>query len=260
MAETVLLSREGPVAVVTLNRPQVRNALGPQMVEALRDALTRLAEDRSVRAAVLTGSGPAFSAGADLDSLRAMRTASPPENEADSRRLMALYRTAATFPRPLVGAVAGPALAGGCGLATTCDVILAGPRARFGYPEVRIGFVAAMVLVFLARQVGERTAREWLLSGRPLSAEEARSVGLVHRVVPEEELLPEAVRLAASLAEGAPSSLALTKELLWHTSGLPVERALHLARVLNVFARTSPDMREGLDAFFEKRSPSWPGL
>lgn len=259
MAEAVLLSRQGPVAVVTLNRPEVRNALGPEMVGALGEALARLAEDPSVGAAVLTGTGPAFSAGADLATLRALRDASPPENDADSRRLLALYRAAATFPRPLVGAVSGPALAGGCGLATTCDVILAGPRARFGYPEVRVGFVAAMVLVFLARQVGERTARELLLSGRALTAEEACASGLVHRVVPEEELLPEAVRLAATLAEGAPSSLALTKELLWHTSGLPMDRALHLARVLNVFARTGSDMREGLDAFFEKRRPSWPG-
>jgi len=259
MTEAVVLSREGPVAVVTLNRPEVRNALGPEMVEALGKVLQSLAEDPAVRAVVLTGAGSAFSAGADLGALRALRDATPPENDADSRRLLALYRAAATFPRPLVGAVAGPALAGGCGLATTCDVILAGPRARFGYPEVRIGFVAAMVLVFLARQVGERTARELLLSGRALTAEEACAAGLVHRVVPEEELLPAAVRMAASLAEGAPSSLALTKELLWHTSGLPVERALHLARVLNVFARTGPDMREGLDAFFEKRSPTWPG-
>jgi methylglutaconyl-CoA hydratase len=259
MTEAVVLSREGPVAVMTLNRPEVRNALGPEMVEALGKVLQSLAGDPAVRAVVLTGAGSAFSAGADLGALRTLRNATPAENDADSRRLLALYRAAATFPRPLVGAVAGPALAGGCGLATTCDVILAGPRARFGYPEVRIGFVAAMVLVFLARQVGERTARELLLSGRALTAEEACAAGLVHRVVPEEELLPAAVRMAASLAEGAPSSLALTKELLWHTSGLPVERALHLARVLNVFARTSPDMREGLDAFFEKRSPSWPG-
>lgn len=258
MTQAVLLSREGPVAVVTLNRPEVRNALGPEMVEALREALSRLAEDPSARAAVLAGSGPAFSAGADLGALRALRQATPRENDADSRRLLALYREAATFPKPLVGAVHGPALAGGCGLATTCDVILAGPRARFGYPEVRIGFVAAMVLVFLARQVGERRARELLLSGRTLSAEEAAAAGLVHRVVEEENLLSEAVRLAASLAKGAPSSLALTKELLWHTSGLPMERALRLAKVLNVFARTGPDMREGLEAFFERRRPSWP--
>lgn len=258
MAEPVVLSREGPVAVVTLNRPEVRNALGPEMVEALRGALNRLSADPSVRAAVLTGAGSAFCAGADLGALRALRSASPVENDADSRRLMDLYRTAATFPRPLVGAVGGPALAGGCGLVTVCDVVIASPGAVFGYPEVRIGFVAAMVLVFLSRQVGERLARELLLSGRTLAAEEARAAGLVHRVVPEVELLPEALRLAASLAQGAPSSLALTKELLWHTSGLPMDRALHLARVLNVFARTSPDMQEGLGAFFEKRRPSWP--
>jgi methylglutaconyl-CoA hydratase len=164
----------------------------------------------------------------------------------------------ATFPKPVVGAVNGPALAGGCGLASACDVLLAAPQATFGYPEVRIGFVAAMVLVFLSRQLGERLARELLLTGRTMTAEEAREAGLVHRVIESDRLTEEAVAFAENLTSGAPASLALTKELLWHTSGLPAGCALSLAETVNVFARTTPDMQEGLSAFFGKRRPSWP--
>ncbi|MEW5764745.1 MAG: enoyl-CoA hydratase/isomerase family protein [Acidobacteriota bacterium] len=260
MAESILLSeRRGAVVRLTLNRPERRNALGPDLVAALTEALRSLSSEDSVRAVVLTGAGTAFCAGADLEYLEQLRSASVAENADDSRRLKTLYRALSTFPKPIVGAVDGPALAGGCGLASACDVLLASPRASFGYPEVRIGFVAAMVLVFLARQLGDRLARELLLTGRTLTAEEAREAGLVHRVLPSDRLTEEALAVAENLASGAPSSLALTKELLWHTSGLPTGSALSLAETVNVFARTTPDMQEGLSAFFAKRRPSWPG-
>jgi methylglutaconyl-CoA hydratase len=259
MEPSILATHPRPgVLLLTLNRPESRNALGPELVAALTGALRSLAGDASVRAVVLTGAGPAFCAGADLKYLDGLRTASLPENAGDSRRLKALYQALATFPKPIVGAVNGPALAGGCGLASACDVLLASPGATFGYPEVRIGFVAAMVLVFLSRQLGERLARELLLTGRTLAAEEAREAGLVHRVIEGDALMDEAAAFAGRLAEGAPASLALTKELLWHTSGLPAGCALSLAETANVFARTTPDMREGLSAFFAKRRPSWP--
>lgn len=259
MAEPILLlERRGAVARLTLNRPERRNALGPDLVAALTDALRSLASDVSVRAVVLTGAGTAFCAGADLEYLERLRAASVAENAQDSRRLRTLYEALVTFPKPVVGAVNGPALAGGCGLASACDVLLAAPQATFGYPEVRIGFVAAMVLVFLSRQLGERLARELLLTGRAMTAEEAREAGLVHRVIEGHRLEEEALAFAENLASGAPASLALTKELLWHTSGLPAGCALCLAETVNVFARTTPDMQEGLSAFFAKRRPSWP--
>ncbi len=258
MADPVLVSFPGrSVAVVTLNRPDVRNALNTELVDGLTTTLEGLRTKPEVRCVVITGSGSAFCAGADLASLKALQTASLSDNDKDCRRLMDFYRRLATFPRPVIGAVNGPALAGGCGLASLCDVLVASPSAKFGYPEVRIGFVAAMVLVFLARQLGERLARELLLTGRMVDAEEARSMGLVNRVVPAESLIEDAVGLAEKIASSAPASLSLTKELLWHTSGMPVEKALETAARVNVFARQNPEMQEGLSAFLEKRKPKW---
>jgi methylglutaconyl-CoA hydratase len=253
----LLLERRGAIALLTLNRPDRRNALSPDLADALSEAAASLGADASVRAAVLTGAGDCFCAGADLASLKALRQATLQENRSDSARFLRLFRSLATFPKPLVAAVNGPALAGGCGLATCCDVILASPSASFGYPEVRVGFVAAMVLVLLARQLGDRRAREMLLTGTAFSSEEAVSLGLASGIVPSESLVREALSRAEKLAAGAPGALALTKELLWSTSGLSLGAALGLAATSNLFARTSPEMREGLDAFFEKRRPRW---
>jgi methylglutaconyl-CoA hydratase len=258
MADSVLLSYpRRSVALLTLNRPDVRNALDSELVGRLSEALIGLSKDPEIRSMVITGGGSAFCAGADLATLESLQTASLLENDEDCRHLKNFYRTLATFPKPVIGAVNGPALAGGCGLASLCDVLIAAPAASFGYPEVRIGFVAAMVLVFLARQLGERLARELLLTGRLFDAEEARGIGLVNRVVPAESLIDEAVAFAEKIARGAPASLSLTKELLWHTSGMPMESALDLAARTNVFARQNPEMHEGLAAFLEKRKPKW---
>ena len=258
MSDPVLLvERDGCVATLILHRPERRNALCPELADALIEAAERLAADGAVRAAVLTGSGDSFCAGADLASLKALREAALEENRRDSSRFLRLFRTLATFPKPLVAAVNGPALAGGCGLATCCDVILASPSATFGYPEVRVGFVAAMVLVLLARQLGDRRARELLLSAAPIAAEEAVRIGLASRLCEAGALREEAAALAAKLARGAPGALALTKELLWTTSGLSLDQALALAATSNLYARTSPEMREGVDAFLEKRRPRW---
>lgn len=258
MTEPVLLvEQRGVVEVLTLNRREAKNALNAELVEALTAAVLRAAQDDGIRALVLAGAGGAFSAGADLKGLSALQTATPQENAEDGKRFLRLLKTLGTCPKPLVGAVDGPALAGGCGVVSCCDFILASPESTFGYPEVKVGFVAAMVLVLLARQLGERRARELLLSGVPISADKAHAWGLVHHVMPSEALLDEAVSHARQLAGGAPSALALTKELLWTTSGLPLGPALELAAQANVFARTNPDMREGLEAFLGKRRPGW---
>lgn len=242
---------------LTLNRPEARNALNAELAESLLEAVTRASASPSVRAVLLTGEGACFCAGADLATLKQLRTASLDENQEDCQRLKSLFRAVALCPKPVVAAVNGPALAGGCGLVSACDLVLAAPEASFGYPEVKIGFVAAMVLVLLSRQVGERRARQMLLTGQPVPAETAERWGLVFRIVPRENLVEEAVSLGRQLAAGAPSALALTKELLWRTSGMPVGTALDLAADANVFARCNPDVREGLDAFFNKRSPGW---
>lgn len=254
---TVLEATRGAVRILTLNRPESRNALNGELVEALTGAVLRAAREAEIRTLVLTGSGRSFCAGADLKSLQSLQEATPESNAEDGLRLLGLYRSLATCPKPVIAAVNGPALAGGCGLATLCDLILAEPEASFGYPEVRIGFVAAMVSVILARQIGDRAARELLIMGTPVSSERARELGLVNRVVPRERLLEEALSLAEATGAGSPDSLAYTKELLWHASGLSTSAALDLAVRVNLLARTGPDMHEGLAAFFEKRRPNW---
>jgi methylglutaconyl-CoA hydratase len=247
----------GPVRILALDRPQSRNALGAEMVRALDGAVLAALAAPEVRALVLTGSGTVFCAGADLKALASREGRSSSEDLEDSRRLERLFLRVARSPKPTVAAVNGPALAGGCGLASLCDVVIASPEARFGYPEVKVGFVAAMVLVVLQRAVGQRLARELLLSGRILGAQEAVDLGLARGVVPAGEIEAEAIAAAVSLCEGAPSSVAWTKELMDRTWALPLEEALDLAAQVNALARWEPDMAEGIASFMEKRNPSW---
>jgi methylglutaconyl-CoA hydratase len=254
----VLASDTHPIRLLTLNRPETRNALSEEMVKALDGALAAALADREVRVVVLTGAGKAFCAGADLKALAANHGRSSADDLRDSRRLQGLYLRMAQSSKPIVAAVNGPALAGGCGLAVLCDLVLCTPEARFGYPEVKVGFVAAMVLVFLQRAVGERKARELLLTGRPVEPAEAMALGLVQRVVPAAGLLEEALLEAQSLCASAPSSMAWTRELLRRTWGLPLEDALEMAAQVNALARSGPEMAEGIAAFLERRNPSWP--
>jgi len=254
----LLTDKMGATVILTMNRPEARNALNTELVEALSAAFIRLAADDTVRAVVLSGAGPAFCGGADLKTLQGLQTATLSQNMADAARLKSLFRAVGTFPKPLVAAVHGPALAGGCGLVSLCDVVLASPLATFGYPEVRIGFVAAIVMVFLARQIGERRAKRLLLSGRAVGAEEAVALGLADRAVSaEENLMDQALGEALALQLGAPGALALTKAILWRTSGVSLNAAVDWAAQINSFARTDPDMREGLEAFFGGKKPNW---
>ena len=258
MPDDVLLFEQiGGTLLLTLNRPEARNALNPRMVMALTAAVNDASSQRGLRAIVLTGAGEAFCAGADLAVLGSMRGSSPQDNQADSERFKALFLALLASPLPIIAAVNGPALAGGCGLATACDIILAAPEASFGYPEVKVGFVAALVSVLISRQLGERAARAMLLSGRAYSAEEARALGLVALVARRDELVDKALEDARRLSRGAPGALALTKELLAHTSGMPLRAALEAAAAANLLARESADIQEGLDAFFGKRKPGW---
>jgi methylglutaconyl-CoA hydratase len=257
MYETLLVSREASLAVLTLNRPDRRNALSPTLIAELLDALGRLEADATVRAVVITGAGRAFCAGMDLDALQQIATHTLEENLEDSRRMATLFRRLYTFPRPLIAAVNGPAIAGGCGVATLCDFTLAVPEARFGYTEARIGFIPALVSVFLRRMVGEKHTRELLLSARLLDAEEAFRLGLVTEVVPAEALLSRARELAVILAANSPTSLLRTKALLNDCTLPELDRELALAVEANAAIRLTDDFREGLAAFLEKRTPRW---
>src|SRR5229473_263392 len=189
MFSTLLLDITGNLATITLNRPDKRNAISTAMIAELQSALDEI-EMSHARVGILTGSGKAFCAGMDLEMLAAIAQQSPTENQEDSRRMAKMFRRIWSFSKPLIAAVNGAALAGGCGIATLCDFTLAAPEAKFGYTEVRVGFVPALVSMFLERQVGEKLARDLFLTGRMLDAAEAKSIGLVTKIVPAaEELL-----------------------------------------------------------------------
>jgi len=252
----VLVRDEGPLRWLALNRPDVRNALDATLVDALREELDAAAGS-GARALVLTGSGPVFSAGADLRALRALREATPEANESDSRRLAALFEAIALHPLPVIAAVNGHAIAGGAGLAVACDVTVVARGALLGFTEVRIGFVPAIILNFLMRVAGEKVVRELCLTGRRIDADEALRLGLVSRVVEPDRLEGAVAALGAELAEASPEAIAATKRLFVDLRGLSLSDGLHLAARRNAEARATADCREGVAAFLEKRKPRW---
>ncbi len=259
MAYTTLrLTTENQTALITLARPERRNAISAEMIEDLLAALATI-ETGPERVGIITGEGKGFCAGMDLDALRRQIGQSPEEILAGARRTATLFRRLWSFPKPLIAAVNGAAVAGGCGVATLCDFTLASENATFGYTEVRVGFIPALVSMFLERQVGEKVARDLLLTGRICDAKEARSLGLVTRVVESGRLLPAARELAASLIALSPGSLAATKRLLVRTSEAEIERGIEMAIEESAAIRATADFREGLAAFLNKRKPHWTG-
>src|SRR6201993_4342900 len=213
MHSTLILEFSGEIAKITLNRPDKRNAINTHMIAELQTALDTIEKSHS-RVVIVTGAGSAFCAGMDLDMLAAIAKQSPAENQEDSRRIAKMLRRLWSFPRPLIAAVNGAAYAGGCGIATLCDFTLAAPEAKFGYTEVKIGFLPAIVSVFLVRQIGEKRSRDLLLTGRILEAPEAKEFGLVSEIVPAENLMERAHELANVLIAASPSSLTRSKHLL----------------------------------------------
>jgi len=257
MSEPLVLVRdEGPVRWLTLNRPDKRNPLSGELVFELLAALDA-ARDADVRCVAITGAGSCFSAGADLAALQAMQAATHEANLADSKVLASLFRVIAEHPLPIVAAVNGHAIGGGAGLAVACDMTIAAKGARLGFTEVRIGFVPAIVLNFLLRVAGEKTARELCLTGRRIEAAEARTLGLVGRVV-ELEALPNAVaELGDEIRQASPVAVATTKQLFLDLRHLPLEDGLRRGAEANARARGTDDCREGIAAFLEKRKPRW---
>jgi methylglutaconyl-CoA hydratase len=253
---TLKLAVEGEVALLTLNRPEKRNALSPQLIEELLAALDAV-EASSARVLILTGEGSAFCSGMDLEYLKGLAGQSPEQNLADARRTVRMFRRLWSYPKPLIAAVNGAALAGGCGIATLGDFTLASEGAKFGYTEVRVGFMPALISAFLQMQVGEKIARDLLLSGRVLTAAEAQALGLVTRVVPPAQLMPAAREQAATLLGSSPGALRATKRLLVHGAQTELIRRLELGVEESVAIRSTADFREGLAAFLEKRKPKW---
>jgi methylglutaconyl-CoA hydratase len=253
---------DSSVHTILLNRPDKRNALTPQLIEELTHALTAAAANPHARVVLLTGAGSAFCAGLDLDHLRAMSPehSSPEKDRADTERIATLFRTLYTLPRPTIAAVNGPAIAGGMGLATLCDFTLAVPESKFGYTEVRIGFIPAIVSAYLRAQIGDKRSRDLLLTGRLLGADEALALGLVTRIVPEPELLHEARALAARLLRNSPAAMEATRRLLTTFAERTLSQDIEDAIRASLEARTNPDFREGITAFLEKREPKWPSM
>ena len=253
---TILVSEDAGVRTITFNRPERRNALTPEMQLELIAAMEEAAVS-SARVVVLRGAGEAFCSGLDLSALQSMNDKSAADHRADAERIAKLFRTLYELPKPTIAAVHGAAIAGGTGLATLCDFTLAVPLAKFGYTEARIGFVPAVVSAFLALQIGDKRARDLLLTGRFFDAAEAHRLGLVNEVVQPDALEERVLALAQVLAANSPESLAATKRLLAAQNKVWLDAAIAHAMEANARARETADFREGVAAFLEKRKPAW---
>jgi methylglutaconyl-CoA hydratase len=256
--QTLQLEHRGEVATLTLNRPEKRNAISAQMIDDILVALQEV-ESSASRVAIITGSGKAFCAGMDLEALRALAGQSLEQHLADSRLVANFLYRIYSFPKPVIAAVNGAAIAGGCGIATLADFTLAVPEAKFGYTEVKIGFIPAAVSVFLRRQAGDKIARDLLISGRIIDAAEAHRLGLVAEIVPADKLAARAQELAGILLAASPTSIARTKRLLVGFEEAALKAELEMAIRENAAIRSTADFREGLSSFLEKRDPKWPG-
>jgi methylglutaconyl-CoA hydratase len=248
-AAPLLVRREGGVARLVLNRPEKRNALDASLIAALKVALGEADADAGVRVVVIEGAGKDFCSGADLSALRKIADSSVMENLEDVEELAELFLLPRRMRKPVVALVRGRALAGGCGLATACDLVLAAEGAQFGYPEVKIGFVPAMVMAILRRNVSEKRAFELIVRAAPISAAEAERIGLINHVFPDAEFDAEAAKILAELAERSPSAVQLSKRLLYHSDGMTFDAAVRAGADINVVARMTDDMKAGVARF-----------
>jgi len=249
---TLLYAVADGIATLTLNRPEKRNALNGELVEALKGALDRAAEDDAVRVIVVAAAGKDFCSGADLAELERISTMGAEENLQDAQSLGALFTKMRFCTKPIVALVHGRALAGGCGLATACDLVLAHEDAQFGYPEIHLGFVPALVMTILRRRMGEGRAFELVAQGDRFGAEEGARLGLVNRVLAADGFQAEASSYIESLAKKPTSALALTKSLLYELDGLDFEAGIARGAEVNVEARMTEECREGVRRFLDR--------
>lgn len=249
---TVLYLVDGAIARITLNRPEKRNALNEALIAGLKDALKQANANDAVRAIVISSAGQDFCSGADLAALQKISEASAAENVADARSLMDLFMLMRQVEVPVVAAVRGKALAGGCGLASACDIVLASANARFGYPEVKIGFVPAMVMAILRRNVSEKRAFELLTRGGEIGAAEAKDLGLVNQIFTDEDFESEVTAYVRGFEKMSKSAVALTKTLLYQIDGMAFGDALETGVDVNVIARMTEDCQKGIASFLKK--------
>jgi methylglutaconyl-CoA hydratase len=252
--------RPDSVAWLTLDRPEIHNAFDDRMIVELTAALGALARADQVRAVVLTGAGSSFSAGADLNWMRRTTTYGEAENLRDANALAALMQALNELPQPTVARVNGAALGGGTGLVACCDIVVASESALFGTTEVRLGIMPAVIGPYVIAAIGARQARRLMLTGERISAHEAARIGLVHEVVPADQLDPAVERVLSHLLKGGPHAIAAAKRLVRDLAGRPIDQALIDDTARRIAAlRATPEAREGLGAFLEKRKPGWIG-
>lgn len=246
------------IGYITMNRPEKRNALSHDLISELKDAFTNAEEDEQIKVVILKARGEAFCAGADLEFLQQLQGFSYEQNLADSTHLKELFLKIYELKKVVIAQVQGHALAGGCGLATVCDFVFAVPEAKFGYTEVKIGFVPAIVMVFLLRKLGESKAKELLLTGNLLLAEEAKSIGIVNQVVSKDRLHKEVQKFAANLVKSnSGNSMSITKQMVSRVQSLPLKDALSFAAEMNAKTRSSDDLKKGINAFLKKEKITW---
>ncbi len=253
--DTVLVALRDGIATVTLNRPQARNAFDARMVAGLSDTFEHLAADPKVRGVVLAGAGPIFCAGVDLNWMA--ETTSEKDRAADAELLMRMLRAIDNCPAPVVGRIQGAAFGGGLGLVAQCDIVVASDDARFALREVRVGLVPAVIAPFLLRKVGVSRFQRFALTGEPFTASTAKDIGLVHEVVPGEDLDPAVGEITEQLLQAAPLATRTTKALLRRLPALTEEEARAVCIESNARIRGTEEAREGMRAFVEKRPPSW---
>lgn len=251
-ADRVLTAVQNGVCTCTLNRPDKKNAIDTAMIDALLGALDRADLDPAVRVVALRGAGKDFCAGMDLHELLASAERTVAENRAAALHFGEVFLRLRRLPKPVVALVTGRALAGGCGLATGCDLVLAATSAQLGYPEVQRGFVPAIVLNMLRRSVGEKIAFDLASTGRLLSAPEAAAVGLVSRVFADAEFEAQAAEVLRTIAAIGPSALALTKQQFYQLEGTRFDDGIRLGADVNAVSRTSPEFRTAISAFLDK--------
>lgn len=246
------------VAYITLNRPEKRNAFSVELVADLKVAFSIASTDNDVKVIVLNAKGKAFSAGADLSALQQLQNNTYGDNLQDSTELAALFEMIYTLPKVVIAQVEGPAIAGGCGLATICDLIFATPEASFGYTEVKIGFIPAIVMIFLLRKIGETRAKELLLSGDLITAETAQKMGLINFIAQPDAIEQTVYEYAQKLCtQTSADSLRLTKQMIANVQNLTLAQALQYAAQMNATARTTDDCKRGIAAFLNKEKLVW---
>lgn len=250
--QKILYGLEQGVAQITLNRPEKRNALDAELISEVRDALRAAAGDQGARVVLITGAGKDFCSGADLSGLEKTFNAGVLDHMADARNMAELFVEMRHHPRPIVAAVRGRALAGGCGLATACDLVVATESAKFGYPEVNIGFVPAMVMAILRRSLSEKRAFEMIVSGEIITAQTALDFGLINAVFADETFDIDVKAYVSQLAAKSTSAVTLAKRLLYHMDGMTFEAAIEAGVETNAIARMTDDMKRGVEKFLKK--------